>query len=109
MSYPNQPYGAPYGDRPPPGYGYPPPGPRNDGLRTTSIIALVLNLVATVSCCNFLAIPGAIMAGLALGKVDSEPENARSRLLWSWILFGSGFVLTIALFIVLGVNGAFDD
>ncbi|MBB5083151.1 hypothetical protein [Nonomuraea endophytica] len=114
MSDPYQPYGAPYGEQPPPGYGYgpgypPPHQPRNDGLRTSAIVALVLNLIAIVTCCNFVAIAGAIMAGLGLGKVDTEPENARSKLVWAWVLFGAGFLVTIGGFLFLGFAGYLDD
>ncbi|MEU8400790.1 DUF4190 domain-containing protein [Nonomuraea sp. NPDC048892] len=109
--YPYQPYGAPYGEQPPPqyGYGYGTPPPRNNGPNANAIVSLVLNLLAVVSCCNILGIPGAILAGLALGRANTDPRSARSMVMWSWILFGAGFVLTIAGFVILGVSGAFDD
>ena len=111
--YPYQPYGAPYGQQPPPhhgyGYGYPPPPRPSEGPRATAIVALVLNLLAVVSCCNILAIPGAILAGLALGRSSTEPVKAKSLLLWSWILFGVGFVLTFSTLLFLGLNGYLDD
>ncbi|MEU0570540.1 hypothetical protein ABZ297_34830 [Nonomuraea sp. NPDC005983] len=108
--YPYQPYGTPYGQHPPPqyGYGHPPP-PHADGPRAKAIVALVLNAVAIPSCCNILAIPGAVLAGLALSRVSTRPESARSLLVWSWVLFGLGFVLTIGTFVFLGVNGYLDD
>jgi hypothetical protein len=110
--YPYQPYGAPYGQQPPPqygyGYGYPPP-PRNEGPSANAIVSLVLNLLSIVSCCNILGIGGAILAGLALSKARTEPRSARTMVLWSWILFGLGFVLTVGTFLFLGFNGYFDD
>ncbi|MEV5496869.1 hypothetical protein AB0M50_15885 [Nonomuraea fuscirosea] len=111
--YPYQPYGAPYGDQPPPqygyGYGYGTPPPSNNGPNANAIVSLVLNLLAVVSCCNILGIPGAILAGLALGRANTDPRSARSMVMWSWILFGAGFVLTIGGFVILGISGAFDD
>ncbi|GAA3711883.1 hypothetical protein GCM10022224_091750 [Nonomuraea antimicrobica] len=109
--YPYQPYGAPYGEQPPPqyGYGYGTPPPRNDGPSANAIVALVLNLVAVVSCCNVLGIPGAILAGLAIGRSRTEPRTARTMITWSWVLFGLGFVVTIGTFLALGFSGAFDD
>jgi hypothetical protein len=109
--YPYQPYGAPYGQQPPPnyGYGYPPPPPRSEGPRATAIVALVLNSLAIVGCCNILAIPGAILAGMALGRSSTDHAGARSLLVWSWVLFGVGFALTLIVFLILGLNGAFDD
>ncbi|MEV4170630.1 MULTISPECIES: DUF4190 domain-containing protein [unclassified Nonomuraea] len=110
--YPYQPYGAPYGEQPPPqygyGYGYPPPR-RDEGPNANAIVSLVLNLLAVVSCCNVLGIPGAILAGLALGRARTQPQTARTMVIWSWVLFGLGFVLGIGGFILLGINGAFDD
>ncbi|MEV4106505.1 DUF4190 domain-containing protein [Nonomuraea sp. NPDC049695] len=110
--YPYQPYGAPYGEQPPPqygyGYGYPPP-PRNEGPSANAIVSLVLNLLALVSCCNILGLPGAILAGLALGKARTEPQAARTMVIWSWVLFGVGFVLGIAVFLFLGLAGYLDD
>ncbi|MEU4232149.1 hypothetical protein AB0F17_48320 [Nonomuraea sp. NPDC026600] len=113
--YPYQPYGAPYGQQPPPhhgsgyGYGYPPPPRPSEGPRATAIVALVLNLLAVVSCCNILAIPGAVLAGLALGRSSTEPASAKNLLVWSWTLFAVGFVLTLGTFVFLGVNGYLDD
>ncbi|MEU8250794.1 hypothetical protein [Nonomuraea sp. NPDC048916] len=111
--YPYQPYGAPYGQQPPPGYGYgygqPPPRPHSDGPKANAIVALVLNLLAIASCCNVLAIPGAVLAGKALGRATHEPEAARRMLVWSWVLFGIGFVLGVTLFLFLGFNGYFDE
>ncbi|MEV1173655.1 hypothetical protein [Nonomuraea sp. NPDC049784] len=108
--YPYQPYGASYGEQPPPqyGYGYPPP-PRNDGPSANAIVSLVLNLLALVSCCNVLGLPGAILAGLALGRARTEPQTARTMVIWSWVLFGVGFVLAAAVFLFLGLAGYLDD
>ncbi|WP_157549406.1 hypothetical protein [Nonomuraea candida] len=109
--YPYQPYGAPYGDQPPPqyGYGYGPPPPRPGNSSANAIVALVLNCLAVVSCCNLLGIPGAILAGLAIGRSATQPESARTMVIWSWVLFGVGFVLTVGGFLALGISGAFDE
>lgn len=112
--YPYQPYGAPYGQQPPPGYGYgygygTPPRPNTDGSRANAIVALVLNLIATVSCCNILAIPGAVLAGMALGRLENDLGTAKRMLVWSWVLFAAGFVLGITVFLILGLNGYLDD
>jgi cytochrome c biogenesis protein CcdA len=108
--YPYQPYGAPYGEQPPPpyGYGYPPPR-RDDGPSANAIVSLVLNLLALLSCCNVLGLPGAILAGLALSKARTEPRTARTMLIWSWIMFGLGFVLGLGLVLFLGLAGYLED
>ncbi|MFC4013176.1 DUF4190 domain-containing protein [Nonomuraea purpurea] len=109
--YPYQPYGAPYGEQPPPqygyGYGYQPP--RDAGPNAGAIVSLVLNLVALVSCCNVLGLPGAILAGMALSRARTQPQSARTMVIWSWVLFGLGFVLAIGTFLTLGLTGQFDD
>ncbi len=83
-------YGQPgYGQ---PGYGQPygyPPRPGGDGPRTHAIVALVISIVMALSCYVTLGgIAGAILAGIALGKVDTEPARARSLLKWCWISIG---------------------
>ncbi|MGW0806488.1 hypothetical protein [Nonomuraea sp. NPDC002799] len=111
--YPYPPYGVPYGEQPPPqsgyGYGYPPPPRRNDGPSANAIVALVLNCLALLSCCNVLGLPGAILAGLAIGRAATDPRRARTMVIWSWVLFGLGFVLSLGTILFLGLNGYLDD
>jgi hypothetical protein len=105
----------PYGQYPPPyaqGYG-PGPQPGSDGTRTHAIVALVISLVFALSCYVSLGgIAGAILSGLALGKVDRDVRGARKLLKWTWISIGINIVLIIlgvATFIIAGLNGAFDS
>ena len=106
--YPYQPYGAPYGEQQPPGYGYPPPR-RDDGPQANAIVALVLNFLSLASCCNVLGLPGGILATIALSRAREQPGSARSLLVWSWVLFGAGFALNVGLFLFLGLTGRLDD
>ncbi|GGM80453.1 hypothetical protein GCM10010106_28880 [Thermopolyspora flexuosa] len=99
-----QAYGAP-------GYGQPyPPPPRNDGLRTHAIIALVITIVLALSCYVSLGgIAGAILSGIALSKVDTQPETARGLLRWAWVAVGINVGLIAALFVFgisLAITGA---
>jgi hypothetical protein len=104
--YPYIPYGAPYGEQPPPRHGNGSPAPpRDEGPTANAIVSLVLNLVALVSCCNILGVPGAVLAGLALSKARTRPRTARVMVIWSWVLFGCGFALAIGVFLVLGLVG----
>jgi hypothetical protein len=110
--YPYQPYGAPYGEQPPPGYGYGygyPPPRRDEGPTANAIVSLVLNLLAVVSCCNIFGVPGAILAGMALSRARTEPDRARSMVMWSWVLLGLGFALGVALFVLLALSGSLND
>ncbi|MEO3809395.1 hypothetical protein ABGB17_10390 [Sphaerisporangium sp. B11E5] len=109
-------YDPQYGGYAQPGYGYqqpygPPPQYGSQGPRTHAIVALVISIILALSCYVSLGgLAGAILAGIALGKVDTEPQRARSLLKWCWIAIGINVVLLIAgiaLIVFLGVNGAF--
>ncbi|MGI5492739.1 hypothetical protein [Microtetraspora malaysiensis] len=105
QGYPG-PYGPPYGQQP---YGYP---PRQEGPRTHAIVALVISIVLALSCYVSLGgIAGAILSGVALSKIDTEPETSRRMLKWTWISIGINVVLLVIGFGVLiwaGVNGYLD-
>ncbi len=100
------PYGPPYGQQP---YGYP---PRQEGPRTHAIVALVISIVLALSCYVSLGgIAGAILSGVALSKIDTEPDTSRRMLKWTWISIGINVVLLVIGFGVLiwaGVNGYLD-
>ena len=101
--------GSPYpGAQPPPGYAYGPPGvpvQRQSNANTTA--CLVCNIVSVVLCCGLLAIPGAIVAALAMGRVHTDPESARKLTIAGWVLFAlsivCGFVLGI-IYVIVMVN-----
>ncbi|MEU1724629.1 hypothetical protein ACNF49_08040 [Actinomadura sp. ATCC 39365] len=109
--YPHLPYGAPYGEQPPPqyGYGYGVPPRRDEGPQAAAIVAVVLNFLSLASCLNVLGLPGGILAAVALTRAREQPGSARSLLVWSWVLFGAGFVLNVGLFLFLGLTGRLDD
>jgi hypothetical protein len=114
QGHPGQPPGwqDPYGGAPPGyqygygyGYGYGPPGmpgpPRSNG---STIGALVCNIVACVLslfCCFGLlpSIPGIILAGIAMGRTQTDPESARKLTMWAWICFGLTIVVTVGLIV----------
>ncbi|SDQ53214.1 MgtC/SapB family protein [Thermostaphylospora chromogena] len=114
--YPPPGYGAPgygQGGYPPPGYGYGyPHNPKSDGARTHAIVALIVSLFFAFSCYVTLGgIAGAILSGIALSKVDRDPDHANRLLKWCWISIAINVVLLvlgIAAFIIAGVSGAFD-
>jgi hypothetical protein len=117
---PQQP--PPYGSQQPgygpqqPVYGSPPPPygaapyrtetPEQSSLRTQAIVSLVINVIVVLSTC-FAALPsigGAITAGIAIGQVGSDPDNARKLVKWSWGLLIATIVLGVLVvvgFIVL--------
>ncbi|WP_327089080.1 hypothetical protein OIE66_00210 [Nonomuraea sp. NBC_01738] len=91
-------------------YGHPSPyDGASDRVKTHAIVALVMNLVAVVSCCNVLGLPGAGLSWLALRCSGDNPGKARRLLVWAWVVFGSGFALSVSLFLYLGLTGAFED
>jgi hypothetical protein len=101
--YEPQPYGR-Y-DSPPP-YAYRQP---DEGPRTHAVIALVISAMLVFSILfSPGGITGAILSGIALGKVDTEPRQARSLLVWTWIALGVNLVLLVLFFgalFVLAANG----
>ncbi len=98
--YPQDPSGQQaYAYPPPHGYGAPQPDAEQEKVRSSAILWTVLNGGAIFLCANLLAIPGVILAAVAISKARTDVEGARSFVKWSWILFALGFVLAI-LFVV---------
>lgn len=102
-------YGAPgyggYGY----GYGYGPPDPK---VKSQAVLAFVFNIIACVLCCGIASLPGLIVGGIAMSKAETEPESARNLTRWAWICLGITVglaVLFIAVMIVIGIAGGFDD
>lgn len=116
------PYGtygqAPYDVTPaqmyPPGYappGYPPAGYAygyhpDPGARSGAIAALVTGCIAIVVCVGLLAVPTAILGGVALSRADTDPASARNLTKWAWICLGIGAGLMV-LFAVAYVGFMF--
>lgn len=95
--YGGDPYGGAYGQ----GYGYGPPGvPVQRPSNSSTVAALVCNIIGVLLCCGLLSIPGVITSAIAMGRVESDPESARKLTLWSWVLFGASVVLGIVLLII---------
>ncbi|MEU6743267.1 hypothetical protein [Streptosporangium sandarakinum] len=116
--YGGQGYGDPGYGQSAPGYGYggygygPAPQGGNDGVRTHAIVALVVSIILALSCYVSLGgIAGAILSGIALGKVEREPRTARNLLKWTWISIGINvglLILGVGGVIIAGMSGAFD-
>jgi hypothetical protein len=75
----------------------------------SAIAALVCNCVATVLCCNIVAIPGIITGALALGRSGTDPASARKLTIWSWSLFAASILVAVILVIVLLVAAGDPD
>ncbi|MFI0424855.1 hypothetical protein [Spongiactinospora sp. 9N601] len=102
-------YGQPgYGQYPPYGYGQGYPQYRNpDAPRTHAIIALVVSIVLGFSCYVTLGgVAGAILSGIALSRVDTEPDRARTLLRWAWISIGINIALLVVglVLIIVAAN-----
>ncbi|RBQ15526.1 hypothetical protein DP939_34675 [Spongiactinospora rosea] len=97
-------YGQPgYGQYPPYGYGHGHPPYRNpDAPRTHAIVALVISIFLGFSCYVTLGgIAGAILSGIALSRVDTEPDRARTLLRWAWISIGINIALLVVGLVVI--------
>lgn len=98
--------GSPYPGAPAPGYGYGPPGvPVRPPSNASTTACLVCNIISVLLCCGLLAIPGAVVAALAMGRVHTDPESARKLTIAGWVLFGlsivCGIILAILYFAVM--------
>ncbi|GAA3442533.1 hypothetical protein [Planomonospora venezuelensis] len=116
------PYGAydPYDSGPYPygshgqAYGYA-AGPHLDveGVRTHAIVALVVSITLALSCFVSLGgIAGAVLSGIALGKVETETPRARGLIRWAWIGIGVNLgliALATVVFLVAGLSNAFGS
>ncbi|MCW2913966.1 MAG: hypothetical protein JWN52_2034 [Actinomycetia bacterium] len=98
-----QPQQAPGGWRDPNGYGYGygPPGVPPGGTSNGSAIgALVVSIVEVVLCGGIFAVPGIVLAAMAMGRFKTDPESARKLTVWAWICAGIAPLIGIALLIV---------
>lgn len=102
-------YGA-YGSSWPAGPGY---GPTPEsGARGGAMAAFVTSAIITAMCCGVLVLPALVCSGVALSRVESDPESARSLTKWSWICLGGAVALVVlfmAAMIIIGVSGGFDE
>lgn len=109
--YGQVPYGAAgYGQPGVPPYSYGPPGfgyaPASTG---PAIAALIMNVIAAVTCYGILAAPGIVTAALAINRAQSDPESARRLTRWSWGIFAAAVVVGIALLVLVIVLAANSD
>ncbi|MBC6460293.1 hypothetical protein [Actinomadura sp. HBU206391] len=97
----------PYGQQ---GQGYGPPGvPYGSSGNGSTIGALICNILLTVLCCNLLAIPGIVTSTIAINRVQTNPDSARTLTAWSWVLFAANIVIMIT-FVTVGILlGWFDS
>ena len=122
--YPPAPYGAaPYGAGPYAGgpyaggpdtggpstggqgaFGALTPSAEAQSVRTQAIVSLIVNALSVLACCFtfltlFSGVTGAVLAGLALSKANTDLAGAKGLVRWSWIALaigvGGGIVLGI--------------
>jgi hypothetical protein len=104
----NGPYGVPpgYGGADPYGYGaaYGPPGiPRTPPASNAAAVAAIIgNCVGLIFVCGIgiAWLPGLILGGVAVNKIQSDPAAARSLTRGSWICCGLNFVIEAVIFLV---------
>jgi hypothetical protein len=62
--------------------------------------ALVVSIIEVVLCGGLFAVPGIVLAAMAMSRSTTDPESARKLTLWAWICAGIAPVIGIALGIV---------
>ncbi|HEX6471618.1 MAG TPA: hypothetical protein VF069_21135 [Streptosporangiaceae bacterium] len=107
--YGHNPYGAPagYGGADPYAYdaaAYGPPGfPRTPPASNAAAVAAIIgNCVGLIFVCGIgiAWLPGLILGGVAVNKIQSDPAAARSLTRGSWICCGLNFVIEAVIFLV---------
>ncbi len=107
--YGQQPGQPPYGGQPYPpspyGYGHSPEGTQ---VRSSATLWLILNIASVIlwgwALGGLLGIVGAIFAGLAMGRADTDTADARHKVRLAKIFFWVGLGLAIAV-VVIGIIG----
>ncbi|RKS72312.1 hypothetical protein BZB76_5133 [Actinomadura pelletieri DSM 43383] len=85
-------------------HGYGPPGvPQGSASNGSAIAALVCNAIALSMCCNIFAIPGIVTAGMALGRIHTDPRSARNLTFWSWAIFAASIVIAITVIVIFAI------
>jgi hypothetical protein len=109
--YPQPPYGqqGPYGQGAYPGYGYPPPwsgAPQGwyAAERTTNGLAIA-SFVTALTC---IPVVGVVLGVVGLRQIRRRPQRGRGLAVTGLVLNSLGTAL-LAVIVVLGVTGAFDE
>lgn len=112
--YAEQPYAQPQYGQPQYGqagqdvYGmYGPPGiPRHEPPSNAAAVAAIIgNCIGLVFICGIgiAWLPGLILGGVAVNKIRSDPQAARSLIKYSWICCGLNFLIEAVIFVVAQV------
>jgi hypothetical protein len=97
---------AGYGAADPYGYGggYGPPGfpPTPPASNAAAVAAIIGNCVGLIFLCGIgiAWLPGLILGGVAVNKIQSDPAAARSLTRGSWICCGLNFAIEAVIFLV---------
>ena len=103
----------------PPSYGYAPPpmpygsswmparSPEASSTRTQAIIAMTLNIVSVLFCCAPLGIAGAIVAGIGIGRADTDVASAKRLVAWGWgLLIASAVLAVVGIIVIIALGVA---
>jgi hypothetical protein len=87
------------------GYGYGPPGvpPVASASNGAAIAAIICNCVGLVLTCGVGVtwLPGLILSGMAVGRVESDPAAARTLTIGAWICCALNFVIGALLILLI--------
>jgi hypothetical protein len=104
-SYGHDPYGHGQGQGPyeqqPYGAGYLPPDP--PASNAAAVGAIVGNCVGLVLICGIgiAWLPGLILGGMALGRIESDPAAARSLTRASWVCCAVNFIIEAIILVAI--------
>ena len=95
--YEQQPYGQQTGWPDPYGAGYIPPSP--PASNAAAVGAIIGNCLGLVLVCGIgiAWLPGLILGGMAVGRIESDPAVARRLTRASWICCAANFLIEAAI------------
>jgi hypothetical protein len=81
--------------------------PEASSTRTQAIIAMTLNIVSVLFCCAPLGIAGAIVAGIGIGRSDTDVASAKRLVAWGWgLLIASAVLAVVGIIVVIALGVA---
>jgi hypothetical protein len=81
--------------------------PEASSTRTQAIIAMTLNIVSVLFCCAPLGIAGAIVAGIGIGRADTDVASAKRLVAWGWgLLIASAVLAVVGIIVIIALGVA---
>jgi hypothetical protein len=78
-----------------------PPGGTGGG---SAVAALVVSIIEVVACGGLFAVPGIVLAAIAMGRRRTDPQSARKLTMWAWICAGIAPIIGLSILYFLYIS-----